>query len=258
MQEHYYLNLNEVEKKHWYFAARRQCIKDLICRYILSEVKEPHLKILDAGCGTGGTTDFLSRFGDITALELSETAINLLKINYPQLNVIKGSIENMDNLLSGENFDLVTALGVLYHKEIKNPLHALKNINHKLKIGGWLIWHEAAYPFLKRKHDELSQGARRFLPGEMENLLAESGFQIYFASHVGSFIFPFAFILALLSKIKSADTLTGGESIDRKVPPKYLNAMLYGISRLEMKYALNVFPVPIGVSYFIMAKKINA
>lgn len=259
MQEHYYLNLSEAEKKHWYFAARRQCIEDLICRYILPGVKEPRLKILDAGCGTGGTTNFLTRFGTVTALELSETAIRLLKTNYPHLDVVKGSVEDMDNLLIKVDFDLITALGVLYHKEIKNPLYALKNINHKLKTGGWLMWQEAAYPFLKRKHDELSQGARRFLPAQMHSLLIESGFQICFGSHVGSFIFPLALILALLSKIENTDTSTvRGESIDRKVPPKYFNTILYDISRLEMKCALNVFPIPIGVSYFIMAKKISS
>lgn len=262
MQAHYYSNLSEAEKKHWYFAARRQLIKDLISRHILTPKKEARLKILDVGCGTVGTTDFLTRFGSVTAIEPSEVAIKLLKTNYPYLNVVKASIENMAPLLTDANFDLATVLGVLYHKEVKSPQGALKSINRKLKVGGWLIWHEAAYPFLKRKHDALSHGARRFLPSQMRSLLCASGFRIYFETHVGLFIFPLAFVLALLSKMKplaaGKESPLEASSVDRKLLPKYLNAILYLVSRLEMKYAVNISPIPIGVSYLVMAKKINA
>lgn len=254
MQTHYYSNLSEAEKNHWYFTARRQFIKDLIYRYILPHKNKTRLKILDVGCGTGGTTDFLTRFGTVTAIEPSETAINLLKTNYPHLNVVKTDIGNMQTILTAADFDLITVLGVLYHKEVRNPLQALKDINRKLKTGGWLIWHEAAHLCLRRQHDKLSQGARRFLPSQMRNLLRTNGFRICFETHVGLFIFPFALILAILSKMK---IIAGHKenSMDRKVPPKYFNDILYRINRLEMKCSLNIFPIPMGVSYLIMAKK---
>ena len=261
MQPHCYHDLSKAENKHWYFAARRKFIQDLILRYILPDNKKRDLKILDVGCGTGGTTDFLAGFGKVTGIEPSDVAINLFKANYPHLKVVKTDIENMGSLLPKDNFDLATVLGVLYHKEVNNPLEALKNISRKLKPGGWLIWHEAAHPVLKRKHDQLSDGARRFLPKQMRQLLKESGFQVFFESHIGLFIFPPAFLLALLSKIKSGKknkkSSAEESSIDRKLPPKYLNALLYGISRLETKYALNLSPLPIGISYLILARKIK-
>ena len=261
MRPHCYHDLSKAENKHWYFAARRKFIQDLILRYILPDKKKRDLKILDVGCGTGGTTDFLTGFGKVIGIEPSEIAINLFKANYPQLNVVKTDIENMDRLLPEEDFDLATVLGVLYHKEVKSPLEALKNINRKLKTNGWLIWHEAAYPILKRKHDQSSDGARRFLPTQMRQLLKESGFRVFFESHIGLFIFPPAFLLALLSKIKSGaqnkKSPAEESSIDRKLLPKYLDALLYGISRLEAKYSLNLFPLPIGISYLILARKIK-
>jgi len=260
MEACHFLNLSEVEKKHWYFAARRQFIEDLIYRYIGFHKKEPRLKILDVGCGTGGTTNFLTRFGTVTALEPSEIAIGLLKTNYPHLNAIKGGVEDMDALLDDECFDLAILLGVLCHKGVENSSNALKNVCRKLKMGGWLIWHESAYPFLRHKNDELSHGARRFLPSQMRNLICESGFRIRFKTHVGFFAFPLACILALLYKMKAGAGDNGSSveeiSIDRKVFPKHLNAMLYHMIRLEMRCALNIFPTPIGVSYIVMAQKI--
>lgn len=261
MQPHYYENLSQAEKKHWYFAARRKFIETLIRRYILPGKNKGDLKILDVGCGTGGTTEFLSRFGKVTGIEPSDIAINLFKSSYPHLKIIKSDIENMGKHLPEADFDLATVLGVLYHKEVKEPLAALKNINQRLKSGGWLLWHEAAHPILKRKHDELSDGARRFRPKQMRQLLEESGFKIYFETHLGLFIFPPAFILAMLSRIKSAGKNkkenTQGGSIDRKMFPKYLNAALYGICRMEAGYALKLFPLPIGISYLVLAKKIS-
>lgn len=256
----HFINLSEVERKHWYFAARRQLIEDLIYRHISPPPKKPALKILDIGCGTGGTTEFLTRFGAVTALEPSEVALNLLKSAYPHLNAIKSGIEDMDAVLGDERFDLAVLLGVLCHKGVENPLNALKNISGKIKTGGWLIWHESAYPFLRHKNDELSHGARRFYPSQMRRLLRESALRIRFKTHLGFFALPLALMLALLyrtkGKTENKNCPVEETSLDRKVFPERLNTMFYHMIRMEMLFAQNIFPVPIGVSYFVMAQKI--
>ena len=47
----------ELENRHWWFVARRQIIRSILVNLLGDN--DQHL-IVDVGCGTGGTVDFLS------------------------------------------------------------------------------------------------------------------------------------------------------------------------------------------------------
>ncbi|HET8534489.1 MAG TPA: SAM-dependent methyltransferase, partial [Sphingomicrobium sp.] len=61
----------ELDQEHWWFLARRRILETLIAR----EVRPPEkARILEVGCGTGHNLPMLSRFGQVQACELDDSA----------------------------------------------------------------------------------------------------------------------------------------------------------------------------------------
>lgn len=257
MEPHVYKRLVEMEQTGWYYVARRNAIRDLIVRFIAPGSKR--LKILDIGCGTGGNTNFLATFGDVTGLEPSSLAIKLLIERYPNLKIVKGGAEDIPMKFQRQTFDLCTILGVLCQKGVSNPERVLQDVCAMLKGGGWLIWSEGVYPFLTRQLDEETHGARRFYPRQMCSFLTENGFKIQFKTHLVSWGFPISLALAFLYRFKKDSSAhkknEADEAPEMKIQNRYINNLLYAITRLEWKLSMDVFPPPFGVSYLILAQK---
>ncbi|WLV25035.1 class I SAM-dependent methyltransferase [Aciduricibacillus chroicocephali] len=95
-------------------------------------------KVLDAGCGTGGTAELLikSYKTDVTALDLHPVMVEKAKqrlIGKP-VEIIQGDIENL-SLKSG-TFDLVLSESVLAFTKVEQSLHHISRI---LKNEGVLL-----------------------------------------------------------------------------------------------------------------------
>ena len=76
MERSVYHRLDRLEGKHWWFCARRQILKSAIARF--APRKDP-LRLLEAGCGTGGNLEMLSEFGSVEAFELDGEARELAR-----------------------------------------------------------------------------------------------------------------------------------------------------------------------------------
>ncbi len=181
MQPNAYRALAQSEQQGWYYQARARAVATLVREFIPHSVE---LKILDVGCGTGGTSHAFEKLGRVTGLEPNELAIDLLRARYPDLLAICGTVEQIPDLFAPASFDLATIMGVLYHANVVEPVVALRNIRQSLKPSGWIVWNEAAYPFLKRQHDDFVQTGRRFYPHQMHRALEEAGFEVLFGSHL--------------------------------------------------------------------------
>jgi len=95
-------------------------------------------KVLDIGCHSG---DLSQRIGEllganVTAIDISESAINYARKKYPQINFDVADITEYKTLPK-DKFDLVTAFDVLEH--IPHTHKVAKNISSTLRKGGYLI-----------------------------------------------------------------------------------------------------------------------
>ena len=250
------LAINEVE--HWYYRARAQAIETLIRRFVLPS--HDHPEILDVGCGTGGTSARLAQFGNLTGIEPSPVAIELLRARYPSLDILPGTIEDLPSLVPADRFDLVTVLGVLYHRRVNDPNVALKNIAATLHDDGWILWSDCVYPCLARSHDDIVESGRRFHPQQMHRMLRAAGFNIVFSSHFLGWGFPFAWGMAAVHRFAKAIGLSRSadqrESVDDRSPPALLNDVLRRLTFWEWRAGLWGLKVPLGVSRLILARKI--
>ncbi len=262
MKPNAYRTLAQNEEHGWYYEARRRAIARLIDDFVRGGEQGPRepLELLDVGCGTGGTTEFLSNYGHVTGVEPSPLAIELLRQNHPDVQVVQGGVDELSKLLPAHEYDLATLLGVLVCRAVKDPLQGLVNIRRALKPGGWLIWNEAAYPFLTRQHDEFVEASRRFYPSEMRGMLIDAGYDVVYGSHMLSWGFPIAATLAAAYRLKRLVGLgrrpvdEQDETDDRPLP-EWLNDLLMKVTYGEWALGLSGLKLPLGVSYLVLARK---
>ncbi len=152
----------------------------------------PGAEILDAGCGQGDWTVFLSRQGRaVTGLDISQELIARLGERFPECRFLRGDIRNTG--FAEERFDLVFSWGAIEHFEA-GVAPALNELRRLLKPGGALL---VTVPFanrrqLRRREAALTRVLRdgapdpkpqrfyqwRFTRGELAQELRAGGFDV--------------------------------------------------------------------------------
>ncbi len=115
--------------------------------WLLKSLPEPikkGSKILDAGCGTGEVSLFLSQFGDVTGIDFSENSISraetnrvFYKIGFKQVEKIRFLQDDLVNLKHDEKYDYIFSMGVLHH--IPDVGRAIDNLKNLLKPDGCMV-----------------------------------------------------------------------------------------------------------------------
>lgn len=246
MEKDFYLQYASVEDKHWWFVARRQIIEQAISRLSLPK----NAQILEAGCGTGGNLQMLSRHGRVSAMELDEVACQLA--NKRQVTQVKrGSLP--DNIPFRLQYDLILILDVIEH--LDDDFSALKALYYKLKPGGYLLITVPAYQFLWSEHDEINHHKRRYRLKGLKQVVKKAGYQVAYGSYFNTFLFPVIAIARSLAKLLPKQKKNQISS-DLVLPSKSVNQFLKWLFANE-RYFINKFTLPFGVSVLSLARKPN-
>jgi SAM-dependent methyltransferase len=217
----------ELENEHWWFIARRAILKSIIQKYDLRG------KTLEVGPGTGGNLSLFE--GEISVLEPSPEAIGYLQNKNVQ--IIQGRI---GEVAIDSDFDVVACLDVIEH--LDNDLEGAEAVYKGLRSGGHFLVTVPAFQFLWSKHDENHHHKRRYTKTEIVNVLKQAGFEIEFSSYFNFFLFPLAVVGRILGQ-------TGAGK-----PNALLNFLFEKIFSFE-KFFLRLFPLPIGLSIVVVARK---
>ncbi len=135
--------------------------------------KKERIRILDAGCGTGSSTEYLvlhNPMADIVAVDISENALATAQKRLKKsgvLNDFQGNIEfkqfNLEDARDLEgSFDLINSVGVLHH--LPNPVVGIQALGDKLADDG--LFHIFVYGELGRWEILLMQRAIALLQGD--------------------------------------------------------------------------------------------
>lgn len=244
-----YKNIFDVEESHFFYVGTRALILSLLKAYSPFKnqgIFKNQFKILDAGCGTGLLLKKLQNYGQVIGVDISSEAIKYTKKRGLK-KVYKASVEKIP--FKGNNFDVVISIDVLYHKQVKNDVEALKEFYRILKPTGILIIKLPAFGWLRGKHDELVQAKRRYTTQELATKLTKAGFHINKITYSNMFFLPVVFLKRRLENLSSPDI----ESDIGQVPP-LLNKVLILIQEIEVKL-LNYINLPFGVSVIAVAQK---
>src|SRR3989442_6664595 len=110
------------EERHWWYTGMRRVALALLAHTLDGQRQ---LRILDAGCGTGGRTVELRRFGDVVGVDLAWEALQPARARGLRA-LARASIEQLP--FSSATFDVATSFEVVYHLGVGSDTGALQEI----------------------------------------------------------------------------------------------------------------------------------
>jgi SAM-dependent methyltransferase len=245
MERSEYAVMAAVEDRHWWYGGMRA-----IAAALLDPVYggRRDLRILDAGCGTGGNALFLRRYGAVVGIDLAAEAVALGGPRLPGV-LARGSV--LEIPFADASFDLVTSFDVLYHRAVADEAEALRETRRVLRPGGRLLIRLPAYEFLRSKHDRAVHTRRRYTAGQARALLRSHGFTVERCSYINSLLFPLPLAQRLIERALPA--LEQQES-DLAMPSPLVNEVLRWPLAAEAAWLARGRSFPVGLSVICLSR----
>jgi SAM-dependent methyltransferase len=252
MEPQTYVQLAAVEDRHWWHRSR----EGLAAHYIRRMALPASAAILDVGCGTGGTTRFLQRFGRVTGVDLSPLAVQHARAKAPQATIVEGDANDLGQRFARASFDLVTLFNVLYHRWVRNDADMLRQIHALLRPGGWLLITDAAHRILMRAHDALGMGKTRYALADFRQYFRETGFHYIRGQYFNAPALPICLLLALKHKWFGSRASQAGDQIaELNVPPAFINRTMLLYMSVE-NWLFSRLPLSVGVTLLVVGRKV--
>jgi SAM-dependent methyltransferase len=238
------------EERHWWYVGMRRISTALLERYpplVDGQDRRP-LEILDAGCGSGGTTSYLRRFGRVTGVDLAPEALALARKRCLD-RLARSSVGALP--FQDGSFDVVTSFDVLYHLNVDDDLAALGDIHRVLRPGGVALIRLPAFDWIRGAHDEAVHTRHRYTRDELSEKLEDAGFRLEHATYANFVLFPLAPAKRYLEQRKGTR-----EATDLWLPPGPVNRLLADLLSLEALPARQL-GLPWGLSVFAVARRVH-
>ena len=240
MEKSVYRQMHHIEEQHWWFVARRRIIAATLARFL---PRRP-LRILDAGCGTGGNLPLLARFGSVTGLEMDVDAI-AFAASKSDIPVLQGSFPDALPTFPAR-FDVIALLDVLEH--LQQDQAALRRLHDLLADDGCVILTVPALPRLWSEHDKRHHHQRRYTRRSLRALLLAAGYEIRHISYFNLWLLPLVGGVRLLKKLLPSGSLADDDSLPGAIVNRLLTAVFASEAPLVSRWSL-----PLGVSLLAVA-----
>lgn len=243
MERHEYERIARREAFYFWHVGRREILSEALMRHATPSSEKA---ILDYGCGPGGNILFLSDFGRVFGIDVSDTALIFAK-SRGFAELIK--VNNHRTPFAAASFDVVTSLDVFEH--IKDDEVAMAECFRILKPGGVLLAAVPAHRWLWSNHDVALHHHRRYTKSELIGKLEKAGFRVHEWSH-------FVTLAVIINGLRVVrDRLFGrGKEVDTydiEFSPA-VNRLLLEILRIERRI-IRFLSIPFGSSLFVVAQK---
>lgn len=150
-QEHYDNIAAEYEEHYsdeWSVEYRRRFIYEPM----FAGLNLKGMRVLDAMCGSGQTTEYLlSKGAEVTGLDISNEVIDTFRGRWTNATAVKRSL--LDSGLPDNSFDMVVVVGGLHHIH-PHVNRAVTELHRVLKPGGYLCFmepHSGSMPDIIRR-----------------------------------------------------------------------------------------------------------
>jgi SAM-dependent methyltransferase len=249
MEPEQYAVMARRETRHWWYAGMRRVALAVLDRALDGRAD---LELLDAGCGTGGTTTALRRFGNVVGIDLAWEALAPARARGLAGRLARASIEDLP--FADAAFDVATSFEVIYHLGVGSDANALRELRRVLKPDGRLLLRVPAHDWLRGEHDRLVHTRHRYTRSEVAEKLSDAGFAVEQLSWANTVLFLPAVAKRLLER-ENGHSATSGEP-DLWQPPDVLNGLLENAVAVEALAIPRHLPLPFGLSVLALARAV--
>jgi putative flippase GtrA/2-polyprenyl-3-methyl-5-hydroxy-6-metoxy-1,4-benzoquinol methylase len=245
-----YQRMAAVERDMWWYTSLHADLLDIIGKHF---GQAQGIRILDAGCGTGGFLDYARRHGynNCKGLDISPLAVESCR--QQGLEVVQGSIADTAALAAAGNADVIVAIDVICslpdEQQRVDFLHAASRL---LNDGGLLIVQTPAFRCLGGIHDLAVGVNQRYTKGDMQQLLKRADIHSYRLRYRLLLLTPLVFVARSLQRLQLRFRHNVPIMSDVKMPPGVVNSFLFYLQRMEDRW----LPIrPFGTSLQILVRK---
>jgi len=235
----------QLEDTLWWYVGMRRIVHSLMQRHI--HHNGAPLRILDAGCGTGGSLRLLERYGQVSAFDFEKRAAELY-LTRQRGRILVASTDAIP--FKDASFDLVTSFDVVCQLPSPSDEAALAELARVMRPGGNLIVRVPAFQALYGPHDVTLHTKHRYSTGEMAAKIEKAGLQTVQTTYANTLLFPVALARRLAAKLGRGPA---DESDVRPVAAP-LNRVLTALLSAEAPI-LERTRLPFGLSVIALARK---
>ena len=248
MDKLYYEEYFDLERKHWWFRARKKIIASLLKKYF----REDDASILNVGAATGETSNMLGSFGAVTSVEYEKECCSFVKQKL-NLDFIPASITELP--FGNNSFNLVCAFDVIEH--VQDDHLAVQEMMRVCKPGGLIAVTVPAYMFLWSHHDDINHHIRRYSPHELSNLFRNLNGKKIYSSYFNTILFPIIAITRLAANVFPKVVNRRGSGSDFSYSGGSLSSLFYSLMVSENFWMSRGISFPFGVSQILLFRKLS-
>ena len=243
-----YQRMFEVEETHWWYRT----LHELVLENIQSIFTTRELRILDAGCGTGGCLRYLARqqYVNLQGFDVSQYALDICNAN--GLNVFSSDLRDFNKYIAPTTLDVIICNDVFYFLDTTERQNVLSAFWESLRPEGLLLMNVPAIQAFHGMHDRAVGIHRRFCHNDMKRIFKTSDFVIKKMIYWPFLLSPIIWGTRTLQRMQMRLFPSIQIESDVNLPAHWLNALLYNLVRFENRTMSNK---PWGSSLFVVAQK---
>jgi ubiquinone/menaquinone biosynthesis C-methylase UbiE len=234
-----YNNLARVERHHWFYAGKREIVRNWINR---CHPLKPTELLADCGAGTGIFADEMRAVCKVMAVDDFEESLKLLEARLGKDAVLKGSCTALP--LADGSVDVLTALDVIEH--VQDDRASVNEFLRVLRPGGIAVITVPALMSLWSDWDLTLRHFRRYDARTLRKIIPAQ-FEILHLNYINVAVLPLVFFVRKFRAFKQRLGFKINSRSEDQIPPEWLNRFLqWQFVRLACQQAVR-FPAGVGL-----------
>ena len=245
-----YQKMYDAERKLWWYRILHAKTIRVISHY---NSNNQDIKLLDAGCGTGGMMESLrlAGFSTVIGFDASADAVEFSKSR--GFTVFEHDLTQLADFQTSTKVDILICHDVLCYFDDTTIIALFEQVRDRLNPDGIFITNNNAHPVFSGAHDVVLGIKRRFTKKELQQLAHQAGLQVSYATYWSLFLSPLIALVRGFQRIAMKVGVLKPTVSDVSVPPVWLNQTFWAIVRLEEKLLKSA---PFGSSIFMVFSRL--